>query len=254
MTRGQLALVGTGPGDLAQLTPAAHAALAGSAVIVGYRLYLDLLGPLLDGKEIIASQLTEEVARAELAIDLARRGRRVALVSSGDAGVYGMAGLALELLHGAGWRPGDAPDVEVIPGITAAGAAAALLGAPLMHDWACVSLSDLLTPWPVILRRVEAVAAADFVLCLYNPRSRRRDWQLGVARDVLLRHRDARTPVGLVTNAFREGQRVHTTTLAALDPARVDMLTTVVVGNSATIDLDGLLITPRGYAVGGGTP
>lgn len=254
MTRGQLALVGTGPGDLAQLTPAARAALAGSEVIVGYRLYLDLLGPLLDGKEIISSQLTEEVARAELAIDLARCGRRVALVSSGDAGIYGMAGLALELLHQAGWRLGDVPDVEVVPGITAAGATAALLGAPLMHDWACISLSDLLTPWAVILRRLEAVAAADFVLCLYNPRSRRRDWQLGAARDVLLRHRDARTPVGLVTNAFREGQRVHTTTLAALDPAQVDMLTTIVVGNSATIDLDGLLITPRGYAVGAGTP
>ncbi len=254
MTRGRLYLVGTGPGDLAQLTPAARTALAGSEVIVGYRLYLDLLGPLLVGKEIISSQLTEEVARAGLAIDLARRGRCVALVSSGDAGVYGMAGLALELLHGTGWRPGDAPDVEVVPGLTAAGAAAALLGAPLMHDWACVSLSDLLTPWPVILRRVEAVAAADFVLCLYNPRSRRRDWQLDAAQEMLLRYRTAGTPVGLVTNAFREGQRVHTTTLAALDPAQVDMLTTIVVGNSATIDLDGLLVTPRGYPVGAGTP
>ncbi len=254
MIRGCLYLVGAGPGDLAHLTPAARAALAGSEVVVGYRRYLDLLGPLLDGKEAVSSELTEEVARAGRAVDLARRGRTVALVSSGDAGVYGMAGLALEVLREAGWRPGDVPDVEVVPGITAAGAAAALLGAPLMHDWACVSLSDLLTPWPVILRRLEAVAAADFVLCLYNPRSRRRDWQLGAARDVLLRHRAPQTPVGLVTDAYRAGQRVRTTTLADLDPAAVDMLTTVIVGNSATVDCGGMLVTPRGYPVGAVSP
>ncbi|MDP9372981.1 MAG: precorrin-3B C(17)-methyltransferase [Chloroflexota bacterium] len=254
MTRGRLYLVGAGPGDLAHLTPAARAAFAGSEVVVGYRRYLDLLGSLLDGKEAVSSELTEEVARAGRAVEMARRGRTVALVSSGDAGVYGMAGPALELLREAGWRPGDAPDVEVVPGITAAGSAAALLGAPLMHDWACVSLSNLLTPWPVILRRLEAVAAADFVLCLYNPRSLRRDWQLGAARDVLLRHRAPRTPVGLVTDAFRAGQRVRTTTLADLDPGEVDMLTTAIVGNSATVDCGGVLVTPRGYPVGEVSP
>lgn len=249
MARGALYLVGIGPGALEHLTPAARAALVASDTIVGYRRYLDLLGPLLEGKELVAAELTEEVARAERAIALARQGRRVALVSSGDAGVYGMAGLALELLHRAGWRPGAAPDVEVVPGVTAAQAAAALLGAPLMHDWACVSLSDLLTPWPTIERRLAAVAAADFVVCLYNPRSRRRDWQLRAARDIFLRHRAPETPVGLVTNAYRPGQRVATATLATLDPASVDMLTTVVIGNGATIGRDGLLVTPRGYPV-----
>lgn len=250
MARGRLYLVGAGPGDLAHLTPAARAAIVGSDVVVGYQRYLDLLRPLLGSRQTIASRLTEEVARARQAVDLARRGQIVALVSSGDAGVYGMAGPALEVLQALGWRPGDAPEVEVVPGITAAGAAAALLGAPLMHDWACVSLSDLLTPWPLILRRLEAVAAADFVVCLYNPRSHRRDWQLGAARAVLLRHRAPRTPVGLVTDAYRAGQRVRTTTLGDLDPTLVDMLTTVVVGNSATVDLGGIVVTPRGYPVG----
>lgn len=252
MPSGALYLVGTGPGDLAHLTPAARDALARSEVVIGYRLYLDLLGPLLDGKETVSSQLTEEAARARRAIDLARGGRIVALVSSGDAGVYGMTGLALELLHADGWRPGDAPTVEVVPGITAAQAAAALLGAPLMHDWACVSLSDLLTPWPVIAKRLEAVAAADFVVCLYNPRSHKRDWQLAEARAIFLRHRAPTTPVGLVTDATRPAQRVRTMTLGDLDITAVDMLTTVIIGNAATMDTGGLLITPRGYRVGNG--
>ncbi|MCA1722976.1 MAG: precorrin-3B C(17)-methyltransferase [Thermomicrobia bacterium] len=247
MTDGTLYLIGTGPGDRAHLTPAACAAITRSAVVVGYRRYLDLLGDLLDGKEIVAAGLREETARARRAIAHAREGRAVALVSSGDAGVYGMAGLALELLAAEGWRPGDSPYVEIIPGITAATAAAALLGAPLMHDWACISLSDLLTPWPIIRSRLKAVAVADFVVCLYNPRSNARDWQFGEARDILLSEREPDTPVGIVRNAGREDQVVRTTTLTALDPTGVDMLTTVIVGNRTTVDLGGMLYTPRGY-------
>lgn len=250
MTNGELYLVGTGPGALAQLTHRAREVLARADAVVGYRLYLDLLGPLLEGKETVSSALSEETARATRAVELARAGRRVALVSSGDAGVYGLAGLALELLGATGWRAGAAPLVEVVPGVTAGQAAAALLGAPLGHDWASISLSDLLTPWPVIARRLEAVAAADFVLCLYNPRSLRRDWQLAAARDILLRHRSAATPTGLVTNAYRPGQRVVTTSLGELDPGEVDMLTTVVIGNAATLSFGDLLVTPRGYHLG----
>ncbi len=247
MIEGTLYLVGTGPGDRAHLTPAACAAITQSAVIVGYHLYLDLLGDLLDGKEIVTAGLREETERAQRAIAQARAGRTVALVSSGDAGVYGMAGLALELLAADGWRPGDPPHVEVVPGITAATAAAALLGAPLMHDWACISLSDLLTPWSVIRTRLEAVAVADFVVCLYNPRSNARNWQLGEARDILRAARGPGTPVGTVRNAGRNDQAVRTTTLAAFDPSEVDMLTTVIVGNRTTVDLGGMLYTPRGY-------
>lgn len=247
MTEGTLYLVGTGPGDRAQLTPAASAAIAHSAIIVGYHRYLDLLGDLLDGKEIVTAGLRAETERAQRAITEARAGRTVALVSSGDAGVYGMAGLALELLAADGWHPGDLPHVEVVPGITAATAAAALLGAPLMHDWACISLSDLLTPWPVIRARLDAVALADFVVCLYNPRSSARNWQLDEARVILLAAREPDTPVGMVRNAWRDGQSVRTTTLASFDPTEVDMLTTVIVGNRTTVDLGGMLYTPRGY-------
>ena len=252
MPNGTLYLLGTGPGDLAHITPAVHAALSNSEIIVGYKRYLDLLGSLIQGKEIASFALTEETIRARFAIDRAREGRTVSLVSSGDAGVYGMAGLALELLHADGWRPGDTPIVEIVPGITAALAAGALLGAPLMHDWACISLSDLLTPWSIIRRRIEATAMADFVVCLYNPRSRQRDWQLAEARTVFLEHRSPTTPVGLVTDAYRANQHVRTTTLADLDLMSVDMLTTVVIGNTATIECGGLLITPRGYYVAEG--
>lgn len=249
MPSGELFLVGTGPGALDQLTGRAREALARCDVVVGYRLYLELLCPLLEGKETVSSELTQEEARAARAVELALAGRRVALVSSGDAGVYGLAGLAFELLAAAGWRPGADPVVEVVPGVTAAQAAAALLGAPLGHDWASVSLSDLLTPWPSIERRLEAVAAADFIVCLYNPRSAKRDWQLAAARDIMLWHRGAATPVGLVTNAYRPGQRVTATSLGALDPGTVDMLTIVVIGNAATVARDGLLVTPRGYQI-----
>ncbi len=241
---GALFIVGTGPGDPELLTRQAERCLGAADEIVGYRLYLELLRPLLPAASYHPGELTEERARAELAVELALSGRRVALVGSGDAGVYGLAGLALELLEERGAT--DLP-VEVVPGVTAALSAAALLGAPLGHDFCAISLSDLLTPWEAIRARLEAAAAADFVTVLYNPASARRRRQLADAIALFRRHRPPDTPVGLVRNAYRARQQVVISTLAELPVERVDMLTTVVIGNLATRTWNGRLITPRGY-------
>jgi precorrin-3B C17-methyltransferase len=223
--------------------------------VIGYRVYIEQIRDLLVGKDVYVSELTHEVERATLAVELAGGGRRVCIVSSGDAGIYGMAGLVLDLLPSQQEEiAGDArmgassiPTVEVIPGISALNAAAALLGAPLMHDFAVISLSDLLTPWDTIARRLSAAAAADFVIVLYNPISRKRHWQLGEARHLLLTSRSATTPVGLVRNAYRPGQQVWITTLEHLLDYEIDMFTTVVIGNSCTRIKQGRMITPRGY-------
>ena len=245
---GKLYVVGLGPGALDHLTPAAAAAIAAAEVVVGYRTYLELIPELLVGKEVVSSGMMKEVERCREALRLAAAGRQVALVSSGDAGIYGMAGLALEL------QPTEAPDiaVEVVPGVSAVQAAAARLGAPLMHDFAVVSLSDLLTPWALIRRRLEAAAAADFVVALYNPKSRGRTTQLGEAAAILLRHRGPATPVGIVRNACRDDETVTVIDLAGLAAAEVDMLSLVIVGNSQTlVDARGRMVTPRGYQVQG---
>jgi cobalt-precorrin 5A hydrolase/precorrin-3B C17-methyltransferase len=240
--RGRLALVSLGPGDPSLLPGAARAALADAEVVVGLDQYVERVRAFLrPGTEVQASPIGDEVARAEGAVALAAAGRSVALVSGGDVGVYGMASPALE-------RAGGDVDVVVVPGITAASAAAALLGSPLGHDHCAISLSDLLTPWEVIRRRVKAAAEGDLVLSLYNPRSRGRPWQLDEARALLLEHRKPSTPVGVVTDATRPGQRVTLTTLADLDPSQVGMLTLVVVGNSQTRLVAGRMVTPRGYA------
>lgn len=248
--RGHLAVVGLGPGDARHRTPAAEKAVRRADVVIGYARYVDLCADLLGpDQHVVRSEIGDEVVRAEQALAEAGAGRRVALVCSGDAGVYGMASVALELagLHeGVGDVDGGV-DVEVVPGVSAALAAAALLGAPLGHDHAAVSLSDLLTPWEDIERRLAAAADADLVLTLYNPRSRARPWQLDAARRVLLRHRSPHTPVGLVTGAARGEQRVAITTLAGLDPEEVGMTTLVVVGSSTTRVVGGRLVTPRGY-------
>src|SRR5206468_593344 len=204
----------------------ASRAIEAADAVVGYRYYLDLIADRLDGKEVFGRELGEEVERARLSLEMAEAGRTVALISSGDAGIYGMGGVAWEL---ASERPGSAR-IEVVPGVTAATAAAARLGAPLAHDWASVSLSDLLTPWDAIARRVEAAASADFVLAVYNPRSRARDWQLAALAEILLRHRSPATPVGLVENAYRAGERVEVIRLDELSKANVGMFTTVIVG------------------------
>jgi precorrin-3B C17-methyltransferase len=245
MTRsGVVHVIGIGPGERSLMTPRACEILARCEVIVGYSGYLALIADLTAGKDTYALPLGEEVGRARLALDQARRGRTVGVVSSGDPGIYGMAGVVLELLEGL--PEADRPEVLVVPGLSAVNAAAALLGAPLGHDFAVISLSDLLTPWELIEKRLSAAAAADFVVVLLNPKSRQRTWQLGRACDLILCQRAGETPVGIVRNAYRPEQAVEVTTLGQLPAAAVDMFTTVIVGNSQTRCFQSRLVTPRG--------
>jgi precorrin-3B C17-methyltransferase len=243
---GSLCVVGLGPGTSALLTGQAQAALQGADVIIGYDGYFQWIADLVRHKECIALPLTQEVARAQLAVERALAGQAVSIISSGDAGIYGMASLVLEVLER---HQGNTvlPDVVVIPGVSAVNACAALLGAPIAHDFAVLSLSDLLTPWAVIEKRLAAAAAADFVMVLLNPKSARRQWQFARACALLGQHRTPETPVGLVRNAYRPNQAVVLTTVSGLAGAGVDMLTTVIVGNSQTRCFQSRLITPRGY-------
>ncbi|GDY30559.1 precorrin-3B C(17)-methyltransferase [Gandjariella thermophila] len=239
--RGRLAVVGLGPGSADLRTARADAELRRASVVVGLDQYVDQVRHLLrPGTEIRTSGLGAEEERARDAVEQAAAGRAVALIGSGDAGVYAMASPALE-------RATAEVEVVGVPGITAALAAAALLGAPLGHDHALISLSDLHTPWPAIERRVRAAAEGDFVVCFYNPRSKQRDWQLGTALDLLRAHRPPETPVGAVRQASRDGQRVWYAPLAEFDQSEVDMFTTVVVGSSQTRLVAGRMVTPRGY-------
>lgn len=244
--RGHLQLVGSGPGNLALLSGEARQALAAATVWVGYSLYLDLLEPLRRPDQLRREgRLTEERSRCAEALALAEQGLNVALISSGDSGIYGMAGLALEL-----WleRPeADRPEFSVHPGLSALQLAAARAGAPLMHDFCTISLSDRLTPWEVIERRLRAAATGDFVVALYNPRSLGRDWQLNRARELLLEGRPASTPVLLARQLGRRDEAISLHQLADLPCAQVDMLTLVLVGNSSTVVRDGRMVTPRGY-------
>lgn len=249
---GKLWLIGTGPGSLDQLTPAARAALSQCDVIIGYQLCLDLLRPLLHPGQIIeGSPITHEKQRAERAIDLAERGLRVAVVSSGDCGIDAMAGLVLECLAARNWD-GQTPQVEVLPGITALQAAAARVGAPLMHDFCAISLSDLLTPWPVIVQRLQAAAAGDFVVALYNPRSQTRQTQIETAFEIFRAQRSPETPVILARSLHRPDEQITIATLATVDLQAIDMLTVVLIGNASTFTHSGKVITPRGYAVANG--
>ncbi len=240
-----LFVVGIGPGGRAHMTARALEALEAARVVVGYTRYLELLGPLVQGKEVIATGMTREVDRARAAVERALGGDAVAVVSTGDPGVYGMAGLVLELLERR--DPAGRVPVEIVPGVSAAQAAASLLGAPLMTDFAVLSLSDLLVPWSVIRSRLEAVAAADLVVALYNPRSRRRVRQLVEACEILLAHRPPETPAGVVRHALRPGQVVRLTTLAEVPQADVDMMSVVIVGNRSTRRVGRWIVTPRGY-------
>jgi cobalt-precorrin 5A hydrolase/precorrin-3B C17-methyltransferase len=246
---GKIYLIGTGPGSVNQITPAAQAALADADAIVGYQLYIDLLEPLLHPNQIIdARPITQEVQRAEQAIALAKRGLTVAVVSSGDCGIYGMAGLVLECLASQNWDT-EALPVDVFPGITALQAIASRVGAPLMHDFCAISLSDLLTPWNVIQKRLIAAAKADFVTALYNPRSRTRQKGIEIALKIFQQCRPAETPVAIARSLYREDESIHITTLDKLDVTQIDMLTTVLIGNQSTQQYGDRLITPRGYAV-----
>ncbi len=270
----KLCIVGTGPGSLQHLTPMAKKAIEDADVIIGYKTYLDLIKPLLPGKEVLSSGMMQEVDRCKKAIELASSGKAVALVSGGDPGIYGMAGLVFEMLRsqstehnppthpspsrgegkGGGenldsgfWVLGSEIHIEVIPGITALNASAARLGAPLMHDFASISLSDLLTPWKVIEKRLDAAAMADFVIVLYNPKSRGRVEHINRARDIILRYRPPETPVGIVRAATRDDEGITITTLDKMLEHNIDMQSTVIIGNSKTFLFDRWMVTPRGY-------
>lgn len=244
---GKLYLVGTGPGDLEQITPAAKTAIIEADVLIGYRLYIDLIAPLKRSGQIVeASPITQEQQRAERAIELAQWGLTVAVVSSGDCGIYGMAGLVFEELQARGWN-GQTPQVTVFPGISALQSAASRVGAPLMHDFCAVSLSDLLTPWETILQRLTAAASGDFITVLYNPRSQTRTQQIVIAREIFARYQHPETPVAIVRGAYRADEQTILTTLEKMLEQPIDMLTTVIIGNSTTRNYAEWMITPRGY-------
>lgn len=248
---GHLTLVSLGPGDARQLTLAADAALRAAEVVVGYQGYIDAIRDrLTPGQQVIASGMQTELERAQQALEQAAAGRRVALVSSGDIGVYAMAGPVFELLATRGWH-GAPPAVTVLPGISAVQALAARLGAAINHDFCVISLSDLLTPWELIERRLAAAAAGDFVVALYNPRSRERHWQLGAALAILRAHRPPTTPLAFGRNVMRPDERIVLTTLAEADPAQADMFTVVLIGNSHSYLFGERLVTPRGYVEAG---
>lgn len=243
--RGVLAVVGTGPGAADLMAPRARQALEQAEIVVGYRTYLDLVRDCLNpASEVISSSMMQEIDRCRKALELAESGRRVALVCGGDPGIYAMAGLVFELAQ----AMEATASIEIIPGIAALNACAAVLGAPLMHDFAAISLSDLMTPWEVIERRLEAVAPADFVVVIYNPKSKKRTDQIVRAREILLAHRTPATPVGIVRAAGRDQESMRLTTLAAMLDEEIGMQTTVIVGNSQTFVWRDRMITPRGYS------
>nr|WP_317324831.1 precorrin-3B C(17)-methyltransferase [uncultured Flavonifractor sp.] len=238
----KVTVIGLGPGGGADLTGRARAALEACDLIVGYTAYIELVKPDFPEKEVLSTGMRREVDRCRAAVEAALTGKDVAVVCSGDSGVYGMAGLIYEVA-----QEYDPIEIEVIPGITAACGGAAVLGAPLTHDFAVISLSDLLTPWEKIEKRLAAAAQADFVICLYNPSSRSRADYLQRACDILLRDKDPDTVCGYVRNIGREGETAVMCPLSRLRDTQVDMFTTVFIGNSQTKVLGGRMVTPRGY-------
>ncbi len=239
---GKVMVVGIGPGSYEEMTIRAAEALKSCDTIVGYTVYVELVRDHFPGKEFLTTPMTKEVERCQLAFDQAAEGKTVAMICSGDAGVYGMSGLMLEI----GQQYPEIP-VEVIPGVTAAVGGASVLGAPLIHDFAVISLSDLLTPWEKIEKRLSAAAEADLVICVYNPCSKKRHDYLRKACGLVLAHRPGDTVCGLVRNIGREGEEGQVLTLAQLQDTQVDMFTTVFIGNSQTREVGGRMVTPRGY-------
>lgn len=238
----KLTIVGLGPGGGQDMTSRARMALEECDLLVGYTTYIQLIRSDFPDKEVLSTPMRQEEERCRMALQAASEGRRVAMVCSGDPGVYGMAGLCYELS-----REFPPMEIEVVPGVTAATGGAAVLGAPLIHDFAVISLSDLMTPMEKIERRLDAAARADFVLCIYNPSSRKRQDYLQRACDILLRSKSPDTPCGYVRNIGREGEEAVVLSLSQLRQAKVDMFTTVYVGNSQTMVVNGKLVTPRGY-------
>lgn len=237
-------VIGIGPGAYEEMTIRAVRAMESCEVIIGYTVYVDLVKEQFPGKTFLTTPMTKEVERCEMALREAREGRTTAMICSGDAGVYGMAGLMHEIRKEHGYSE---VEIEVVPGITAATAGAAILGAPLIHDFAVISLSDLLTPWEKIEARLRAVAVADFVICIYNPSSRKRKDHLARACRILREYKRADTVCGIVKNIGRDGEEKKILTLEELEQTEADMFTTVYIGNEQTKNLDGYMVTPRGY-------
>lgn len=238
-------VIGIGPGCRDLMTQEAISAMEDAEVIVGYKTYIKLVEDFIKDKEVVQNGMRKEVDRCQDAIDIAKTGKKVAVISSGDAGIYGMAGLILELIT----KQELDIHVKVVPGVTASIGAAAVLGAPIMHDFCHISLSDLMTPWEVIEKRLRLAAEADFVICLYNPRSKGRSEHLANAFKIMGEFKDGSTPVGIVKDVGREDQEKFICTFDTMDFERVDMTTMVIIGNKSTYIHDDLMITPRGYTV-----
>jgi len=251
----KLYVVGTGPGNSDHISGRAKEVIQQADCIAGYTTYIELIRDLVQDKKIISTGMMKEIDRVEQAIDTALAGESCALVSGGDPGIYAMAGLVFELCENrnipigrSGQNTGKPVlEVEVVPGIPALAAGAALAGAPLTHDFAAVSLSDLLTAWETIEKRISCAAMADFVIVLYNPKSKKRDWQLGRAKKLIMEHRKGNVPVAVVTGAMRDNQKIEFTTLEDMDKADVGMQTVIFIGSSASMRYMDFLFTPRGY-------
>jgi len=247
--KGKLYVVGVGPGSHDHMTYRAKLVIDESEVIIGYDTYISLVEDLIAAKEVYRYAMTQEVERANQAIDFAEKGKIVSLVSSGDPGIYGMIGLIYEILAEKGWDKEGGIYVECVPGVSSLNSCAALVGSPLMTDFAVVSMSDLLVPWDIIVKRVEAAAMGDYVTVIYNPASKKRVHQLRDTREIFLKYRKPDTPVAIVKGAYRESQQVAITTLDKLLEYQemLGMITTVIVGNSSTFNYKGMMINPRGY-------
>ncbi len=246
---GKLFIVGVGPGHHDHMTFRAKKVIEESDTIVGYTTYVKLVQDLIAGKDVYEYAMTQEVERAQQCIDLAKEGKIVSLVSSGDPGIYGMAGLIYETLAESGWDPKNGLQVEIVPGVSALNSCSAIIGSPLMTDFAVLSMSDLLVPWEIIVKRVEAAAQGDFVIVIYNPSSKKRIHQLQETRKILLKYRKPSTPVAIIKGAYRESQTVVLTDLENLEKHsdKLGMISTVIVGNSSTYNYKDLMINPRGY-------
>lgn len=249
LDKGKLYVVGVGPGNHDHMTFRAKQAIEESEIIVGYETYVSLVEDLIKGKEVYRYAMTQEVERANQAISFAELGKKVSLVSSGDPGIYGMIGLIYEILAEKKWDKVDGIEVECVPGVSSLNSCGALVGSPLMTDFAVVSMSDLLVPWEMIVKRVEAAALGDYVTVIYNPASKKRIHQLKDTRDIFLKYRKPETPVAIVKGAYRETEKVVVTDLQNMLNFQdmLGMITTVIVGNSSTFNYNNMMINPRGY-------
>jgi len=242
---GKLYVVGFGPGGYEHMTKKAVDVIQKADVITGYTTYVNILKEFFPDKHYIATPMMQEVKRCELAVEEARKDQTVAMVSSGDSGIYGMAGIIYQVAE----EKNADIEIETVPGVTAASAAASVLGAPLMHDFAVISLSDLMTPLELIMKRVDCAGQGDFIVCLYNPKSKKRTDYVEQAADILLKYRRPDTPAGIVRNAGRKDEHSCITTLEKLKDADIDMFSVVIIGNSQTYERNGRMITPRGYSL-----